>query len=100
MPIRYQIGPQNPKTPKPQITTKNLNFNNFKMYKEIEDVLKDAMRINTGSDDLSKEEISIENCSNITPDPLQGIEEGLELVNNILTNTLDKNNTENSVTLK
>lgn len=59
------------------------------MYKEIEDVLREAMQIKTEPNDDSDSEI-VDEQYNLRPDPLQGIEEGLEFVNNILTNTLEK----------
>lgn len=61
------------------------------MYKEIEDVLKDAMNMqSTPQPKCGQENIGDDEDSSNT-DPLQGIEEGLELVNSILKNTLEEN---------
>lgn len=57
------------------------------MYKEIEDVLREAMNMQS-TQNYMNEDIITDQCDNLKPDPLQGIEEGLELVNSILTNTL------------
>ncbi|CAI2383507.1 unnamed protein product [Moneuplotes crassus] len=57
------------------------------MYKEIEDLLKDAMKIQSTPPPVTEEE----SLSNDDKDPLQGIEEGLEMVNSILKNTLENN---------
>ena len=64
------------------------------MYKEIEDLLKDSMKINTMFD-KQKENIEpeVDEKEVKETDPLQGIEDGLEKVNNILKNVInDKNN--------
>jgi len=59
------------------------------MYKEIEDLLHESMKINTAQKEKLKKEITEqENQVAKSLDPLQGIEEGLELVNNILTQTI------------
>ena len=53
------------------------------MYKEIEDLLKDSMKIGKGNtEELNKELQELQDSQilddhwNLTPDPLQGIEEG------------------------
>lgn len=54
------------------------------MYKEIEDVLRDAMKMQSASPPVPENFEEEESIINEEKDPLQGIEEGLEVVNSIL----------------